>query len=103
MTTARKVKIDWVDSEAADATTTWHELLDGLRTASSCPAASAIRGIEGNDCGRAGTPGRNGIPYFGICLGMQIAVIEFARNVLGYADAHSSEFAPDDQRIRSST
>ena len=37
----------------------------------------------------------SGVPYFGICLGMQIAAIEFARNVLGYADAHSREFAPD--------
>lgn len=37
----------------------------------------------------------NKIPYFGICLGMQCAVIEFARNVLGYKTAHSTEFAPD--------
>ena len=37
----------------------------------------------------------NNIPYFGICLGMQIATIEFARNVLGYADANSSEFDKD--------
>jgi CTP synthase len=35
------------------------------------------------------------IPYFGICLGMQIEVIEYARNVLGYPDANSGEFAPD--------
>jgi CTP synthase len=35
------------------------------------------------------------IPYFGICLGMQCAVIEFARNVLGFKDAHSTEFDPD--------
>ena len=35
------------------------------------------------------------IPYFGICLGMQIMVMEYARNVLGYADANSSEFTPD--------
>ena len=35
------------------------------------------------------------MPYFGICLGMQIMVMEFARNVLGYADANSSEFTPD--------
>lgn len=34
----------------------------------------------------------NGIPYFGLCLGMQIAVIEYARNVLGYSDANSAEF-----------
>jgi len=37
----------------------------------------------------------NGIPFFGICLGMQMAVIEFARNVLGIKDANSREFAPD--------
>lgn len=35
------------------------------------------------------------IPYFGICLGMQCAVIEFARNILGYKDAHSTEFDPE--------
>jgi CTP synthase len=37
----------------------------------------------------------NGIPFFGICLGMQIATIEFARNVCGMDGAHSTEFAPD--------
>ena len=37
----------------------------------------------------------NGVPYLGICLGMQIAAIEFARDVLGYADADSTEFSPD--------
>ena len=37
------------------------------------------------------------MPYFGICLGMQIMVMEYARNVLGYADANSSEFAPEGQ------
>ncbi len=39
----------------------------------------------------------NKIPYFGICLGMQCAVIEFARNVLGFADAHSTEFHPESE------
>ena len=34
----------------------------------------------------------NGIPFFGICLGMQVAVVEFARNVCGWAEAHSTEF-----------
>ena len=37
----------------------------------------------------------NGVPFFGICLGMQMAVAEYARNVLGWADAHSSEADPD--------
>lgn len=40
----------------------------------------------------AGYARRNNIPYLGICLGMQIAVIEYARNVLGYTDANSGEF-----------
>ncbi len=39
----------------------------------------------------------NKVPYFGVCLGMQMAVIEFARHVLGYADAHSSEFSETTQ------
>ena len=38
-----------------------------------------------------------GVPYFGICLGMQTMVIEFVRNVCGITDAHSTEFAPDAQ------
>ncbi len=54
--------------------------------------------------GKRGTEGKmrairfareNGIPYLGICLGMQLATIEFARNVCGLADANSTEFDPD--------
>jgi len=37
----------------------------------------------------------SGLPFFGICLGMQTAIIEFARNVIGLDDSHSSEFAPE--------
>ena len=37
----------------------------------------------------------NGIPYLGICLGMQVAVIDFARNVAGLSEAHSTEFSED--------
>jgi CTP synthase len=55
------------------------------------PGGFGIRGIEGMI--RAVEYARgHGIPYFGICLGMQVATIEFARNVLGFRDAHSSEF-----------
>ena len=39
--------------------------------------------------------GEKQIPYLGLCLGMQLTIVEFARNVLGYADAHSKEFNPD--------
>ena len=55
------------------------------------PGGFGTRGIEGKICS-ANHARVNKIPYFGICLGMQIAVIEFARNVAGLKDANSSEF-----------
>jgi CTP synthase len=58
------------------------------------PGGFGYRGIEGKI--RAARYAReHEIPYFGICLGMQCAVIEFARDVLGWADANSTEFAAD--------
>ena len=57
------------------------------------PGGFGIRGIEGMI--QAAKYARlHGIPYFGICLGMQVATIEYARNVLGFRDANSSEFDP---------
>ena len=58
------------------------------------PGGFGARGVEGMICA-ANYARTQGIPYFGICLGMQIAVMSYARNVLGYADANSSEFDPD--------
>src|SRR5207253_1920924 len=58
------------------------------------PGGFGSRGIEGK-IAAAGIARRNGIPYFGICLGMQVAVIEFARNVCGFARAHSTEMVPE--------
>ena len=55
------------------------------------PGGFGDRGIEGKITAARFARERD-IPYFGICLGMQIAVIEFARNVLGLADANSGEF-----------
>ena len=55
------------------------------------PGGFGTRGIEGKICS-ANHARVNKIPYFGICLGMQVAVIEFARNVAGLKDANSSEF-----------
>ena len=57
------------------------------------PGGFGSRGIEGkiNACRYART---HGVPYLGICLGMQIAIIEFARDVLGMADANSAEIDP---------
>ena len=59
---------------------------------SSCPAASAAAGIEGMISANRWAREQK-VPYFGICLGMQMAVVEFARHAAGLADAHSSELA----------
>ena len=84
-----KVSLTFVDSEKmVDGKCA--ELLagaDGILV----PGGFGTRGIEGKVCS-ANYARTNKIPYFGICLGMQIAVIEFARNVAGLKDANSSEF-----------
>jgi len=64
--------------------------LDGLLVA----PGFGLRGIEGKIIA-VKYARENGLPFFGICLGMQMAVIEFARNVLGIKDAHSTEMNPD--------
>lgn len=58
------------------------------------PGGFGDRGVEGKICAiqHART---HQVPFFGICLGMQLATVEFARNVLGLQDAHSTEFNPD--------
>ena len=58
------------------------------------PGGFGERGVEGKIL-TAQYARENKIPYLGICLGMQVALIEFARNVAGLKNAHSSEFAPD--------
>ena len=58
------------------------------------PGGFGQRGIEGM-VQAASYARKTGLPYFGICLGMQVMVIEYARNVLGWADANSTEFTPD--------
>lgn len=86
------VNIEWVDSENITDDTV-EELLnncDGI----IMPGGFGERGIEGMIAACAYAR-ENNIPYFGICLGMQIETIEFARNVLGYDDANSGEFTPD--------
>lgn len=86
------VKINWVDSEEVTPGTA-DEILkgsDGILV----PGGFGDRGIEGKIIA-AQYAREHDIPYFGICLGMQIAVIEYARNVLGYSDANSSEINPE--------
>ncbi len=83
------VKIEWIDSEELTASNVSQRLKDmqGILV----PGGFGIRGTEGMiaACKYAR---ENDIPYFGICLGMQIAVIEYARHVAGIADATSGEF-----------
>lgn len=88
------IDILWVDSEKVTEFSV-DELLgksDGILV----PGGFGNRGIEGKILAAKYARERN-IPYFGICLGMQIAVIEFARNVLGLEDAHSREFRPESE------
>ena len=86
------VQIRWVESEAVtDATAP--QLLGGC-AGILVPGGFGDRGIEGM-IAAARYARTQRIPYLGICLGMQIACIEFARHVLGWTDAHSAEFAPD--------
>ena len=83
------IDIDWIDSELLTKETYEDRLkeLDGIIV----PGGFGGRGIEGMILA-AKYARENNIPYFGICLGMQIAVIEYARNVCGITDAHSGEF-----------
>ena len=84
-----KVNLNFVDSEKLDSTTCSQMLADadGILV----PGGFGGRGIEGKICA-ANFARINKVPYFGICLGMQIAVIEFARHVAGLENANSSEF-----------
>jgi len=89
-----KAKIHFVNSEEIDAGNV-AEKLSGMAGVLICPGFGQ-RGFEGKII--AAEYGRtHDIPTFGICLGMQVMVIEFARNVLGYQDANSSEMSAETQ------
>ncbi len=85
-----RVKQVWIDAAKITDEAKAEELLKGA-DAIIVPGGFGERGIEGMVL-TAEYARTKGVPYFGICLGMQIAVIEFARHVLGLARAHSSEF-----------
>ena len=88
-----QVEIQWVESEDLTDQAACKEAfadVDGIIV----PGGFGDRGIEGM-IQAAQYARENHVPYFGICLGMQIMVMEFARGVLGYKDANSSEFTPD--------
>jgi len=89
--TRSKVEIHYVDSEAIERDGI--EALKGL-DAILVPGGFGKRGVEGKI--KAIRYAReNGIPYLGICLGMQLAIIEYARHKAGLANANSTEFDPD--------
>ncbi len=90
--TRTKVKIHFVEAEQIerDGNT---ERLHGM-DAILVPGGFGDRGIEGKVMA-AQYAREQGVPYLGICLGLQIAVIEYARHVAGLAGAHSTEFKPD--------
>ncbi len=86
------VNIKWINSELVTEYTVKDFLsdCDGILI----PGGFGDRGIEGKIAATKYAR-ENDIPYLGICLGMQTAVIEFAKNILGFNDANSSEFNPD--------
>ena len=87
-----EIDILWVDSETVDAVNCRRilEEADGILI----PGGFGNRGIEGK-IAAAEYARENGVPYLGLCLGMQIAVIEFARHAAGLAGANSREFDED--------
>lgn len=89
---AAKVEIEWVDTELITEENVG-EIFKGVHGI-LVPGGFGNRGVEGKILS-AKYARENNVPYLGICLGMQTAVIEYARNVLGYADANSSEFNPN--------
>jgi CTP synthase len=87
------VSIEWISSDRftdRDVAAALLEPFDGLLV----PGGFGVRGVEGMVTAIEAARARP-MPFFGICLGMQVAIIEFARNVCGIADANSSEFAPE--------
>ncbi|QZY55487.1 CTP synthase [Crassaminicella profunda] len=87
-----KVEIDWVQSEEVTKENASERLkdVDGILV----PGGFGDRGVEGK-IEAISYARQNKIPLLGICLGMQLVVVEFARNVLGLKDAHSSELDPE--------
>ncbi len=85
-----KINISYIDAEQIEADgTTLLEELDGILV----PGGFGLRGVEGK-IAAVNYARTNKVPYLGICLGLQVAVIEYARNCAGIADANSSEFVP---------
>ena len=89
--TRTRVNIKYIDS--SDVKIHGTHLLEGVH-AILVPGGFGMRGVEGKIL-TVQYARENKIPYLGICLGMQVAVIEYARNLAGLSDAHSTEFKPE--------
>jgi len=92
-----RVRIEWLDAEEFEKKP---ESIDILRKYNGIlvPGGFGARGIEGKILAIKFAR-ENNVPYLGLCLGMQLAVIEFARNVLGLTDAHSSEIVQTEHPV----
>ena len=88
-----KVNIRWVASDRCQTREGAEEALGGV-DAVLIPGGFGVRGVDGK-VGAARWARENGVPTLGICLGMQVMVMEYARSVLGLEGASSSEFDPD--------
>jgi CTP synthase len=89
--TGAKIKINYIDSENIEAKGVG--CLEGM-DAILVPGGFGKRGVEGK-IAAIRYARENAVPYLGICLGMQLAVIEYARHVVGLEGAHSTEFDPE--------
>ncbi|MDO9519834.1 MAG: CTP synthase [Pseudohongiella sp.] len=89
--TRTRVNIKYIDS--SDVKVHGTHVLEGVH-AILVPGGFGMRGVEGKIL-TVQYARENKIPYLGICLGMQVAVIEYARNLAGLSDAHSTEFKPE--------
>lgn len=86
------VNIRWIDSETVTKENV-AELLQGVHGI-LVPGGFGTRGVEGK-INAIQYARENNIPFLGLCLGMQLSIVEYARNVIGYSDAHSIELDPD--------
>lgn len=94
ISTMSAVDIHWIDSESLEADNANLDEILGDMDGILVPGGFGSRGIEGKILA-ANYARTHGIPYLGICLGMQIAIIEFARNVLNMQGANSAEINPE--------
>jgi CTP synthase len=87
------IDIQWISSDNFSSPERTAQIVAGVDGV-LVPGGFGVRGVEGM-VEAIRHVREHGIPFFGICLGMQTAIIEFARNVCGLDDSHSSEFAPE--------